>query len=326
MRADHTATNLQGPSPRGRGNLGDDPVRRVGTGSIPAWAGKPSTYRVNGSKDTVHPRVGGETSGVIMKALFWTGPSPRGRGNLTREADVVQVERSIPAWAGKPGPQRCPAPGIIGSIPAWAGKPFAIVLTHPRVGGETTSRPTGGASVQGPSPRGRGNRGSSSFPPGESGSIPAWAGKPFTCAWTAAGVQVHPRVGGETPSGAPAVNGYQGPSPRGRGNQFSQTVESIGHRSIPAWAGKPCRRGRPAPPGRVHPRVGGETLGKLVATTDATGPSPRGRGNRGLSEADIKLLRSIPAWAGKPHRFVLPLDQPPVHPRVGGETNRQSAG
>ena len=183
MRADHTATNLQGPSPRGRGNLGDDPVRRVGTGSIPAWAGKPSTYRVNGSKDTVHPRVGGETSGVIMKALFWTGPSPRGRGNLTREADVVQVERSIPAWAGKPAA----VPPVVNAM-----------TVHPRVGGETTAPRLILGWIQGPSPRGRGNLNEPACGLAGQRSIPAWAGKPAGRAPSSAPSRVHPRVGGET--------------------------------------------------------------------------------------------------------------------------------
>ena len=58
VRAD---SHERGLSPRGRGNL---PKRRVvehGYGSIPAWAGKPSSRRLVGAASGVYPRVGGET-------------------------------------------------------------------------------------------------------------------------------------------------------------------------------------------------------------------------------------------------------------------------
>ena len=51
-----------GLSPRGRGNLPDNekPLRIFG--SIPAWAGKPSSGRSAPSRPRVYPRVGGETA------------------------------------------------------------------------------------------------------------------------------------------------------------------------------------------------------------------------------------------------------------------------
>ena len=95
--------------------------------------------------------------------------------------------------------------------------------------------------------------------------------------------------------------------------------------------------------GRVHPRVGGETARVVNSPRIAHGPSPRGRGNRRLlagrrltkagpsprgrgnpsppSPLIDGLIRSIPAWAGKPPpRRGSGRWSPGVHPRVGGET------
>ena len=71
--------------------------------------------------------------------------------------------------------------------------------------------------------------------------------------------------------------------------------------------------------------MGGETkaLDRAVATRN--GPSPRGRGNQGLREADHTHIGSIPAWAGKPAGGRDSSRSRWVHPRVGGETNVQNA-
>ena len=52
----------RGPSPRGRGNLLQREAAGRQLGSIPAWAGKPSTACGWMRQPRVHPRVGGETS------------------------------------------------------------------------------------------------------------------------------------------------------------------------------------------------------------------------------------------------------------------------
>ena len=92
----------------------------------------------------------------------------------------------------------------------------------------------------------------------------------------------------------------------------------------------------------VYPRVGGGTDVGGAQQPEATGLSPRGRGNQswppsspfsvGLSprgrgnrtpnRVDILLSRSIPAWAGEPRwQFERPtLTQ--VYPRVGGGTHQ----
>ena len=172
-----------GPSPRGRGNLGQHGPHVAAHGSIPAWAGKPPQTGRWRLHSAVHPRVGGETSLGTLGQHRVSGPSPRGRGNPFLHLVRNRQGRSIPAWAGKPLP--C----------AWT---HAGETVHPRVGGETFQKSRSDARASGPSPRGRGNhRSHERLPPlwGPSprgrgnpsqlnsvssvqGSIPAWAGKP----------------------------------------------------------------------------------------------------------------------------------------------------
>ena len=66
--------------------------------------------------------------------------------------------------------------------------------------------------------------------------------------------------------------------------------------------------------------MGGETTCDPTTRGDPTGLSPRGRGNPSRQTWRTRKIRSIPAWAGKPH----PAPRSPrprrVYPRVGGET------
>ena len=173
-----------GPSPRGRGNQQANDGGFMHDRSIPAWAGKPGTSTPWPALRRVHPRVGGETTAMKAHLKRLRGPSPRGRGNQRALRHRHRLQRSIPAWAGKPP----------GSPPA-----AQLVTVHPRVGGETLIAPRGGFVDGGPSPRGRGNhsyreqvnlvqrsipacgrgnQGLQAPAPRRDGSIPAWAGKP----------------------------------------------------------------------------------------------------------------------------------------------------
>ena len=306
----HWRAGIGGPSPRGRGNPPRCPPPRHLIGSIPAWAGKPESPRPGSLSPGVHPRVGGETGDLLNADPAARGPSPRGRGNPRAGRNLLGGRRSIPAWAGKPRP--C-------SRRRWPPR------VHPRVGGETAEDPRGGRAQEGPSPRGRGN------PPLGTGwalgmrSIPAWAGKPASGLQSVTCLQVHPRVGGETGTGHGRLKLRCGPSPRGRGNRRPFLHAERRHGSIPAWAGKPAAASRRSPPGRVHPRVGGETAFEALLDETAPGPSPRGRGNRAGSPVDAVGERSIPAWAGKPCADPRPCLPEWVHPRVGGETQLTSS-
>ena len=162
---------VDGLSPRGRGNLTLTATEPDESRSIPAWAGEPTA------------------KGCPASLVNPTGLSPRGRGNLLELLQHGRLYRSIPAWAGEPGPvadklSRLPNR----SIPAWAGEP-----TSPPVAPSQT--------VMGLSPRGRGNpiQPDNCRAPNRR-SIPAWAGEPgpFCSAHCVKVSWVYPRVGGGT--------------------------------------------------------------------------------------------------------------------------------
>ena len=152
------------------------------------------------------------------------------------------------------------------------------------------------------------------------GSIPAWAGKPWSSRRGQRPRRVHPRVGGETAGGVTPETMVKGPSPRGRGNLVGHPGGRCKRGSIPAWAGKPRIGHWYHIREQVHPRVGGETQRAALQKHLWYGPSPRGRGNRGRVLPGTWQRGSIPAWAGKPQRGRRPAASPAVHPRVGGET------
>ena len=214
----------QGLSPRGRGNHLDHHLGARQARSIPAWAGKPAPLLVSGRSTQVYPRVGGETDHVVPLAKGGAGLSPRGRGNRAVQRRVGNGCRSIPAWAGKPGPRLMQSERL---------------QVYPRVGGETVTDSLLFYMRMGLSPRGRGNHQPRSNKYPASGSIPAWAGKPSRSGIAKPILTVYPRVGGETISQTHSPSWPTGLSPRGRGNRSSTPLPAVGAGSIPAWAGKP---------------------------------------------------------------------------------------
>ncbi len=241
-----------------------------------------------------------------MHRITETGPSPRGRGNHILGFSTGGNQGAIPAWAGKP---------LIGNGSG------SKATGHPRVGGETPISKTLSRAVAGPSPRGRGNRGIMASPSRGIGAIPAWAGKPGGRNVFPPQAPGHPRVGGETEGYKKTAKQMRGPSPRGRGNPKTATRSVARGGAIPAWAGKPFMVGGKTPEGGGHPRVGGETLSRLVHAHFHDGPSPRGRGNPGVVAAVAGRRGAIPAWAGKPSAAAASSPRLQGHPRVGGETN-----
>ena len=107
------------------------------------------------------------------------------------------------------------------------------------MGGGTGSFTHTVASVDGLSPRGRGNLVCVLTGEAYGGSIPAWAGGTdtlFLLSQVAAGL-----------------------SPRGRGNRTEAKAHPSHQRSIPAWAGEPAGHHHGREGGAVYPRVGGGT-------------------------------------------------------------------
>ena len=115
---------FRGLSPRGRGNHIDVVLEGTIWGSIPAWAGKPSSTIMPACYHGVYPRVGGETLHHHDLQTMYDGLSPRGRGNRTTHHACQARGWSIPAWAGKPSA---------------CSSPSANQKVYPRVGGETSA-------------------------------------------------------------------------------------------------------------------------------------------------------------------------------------------
>ncbi len=276
---------VQGPSPRGRGNRGRGGERQSHLGTIPAWAGEPSSLRVGMIPPGDHPRVGGGTCRATRLRRPPVGPSPRGRGNHQRDPARRHSDGTIPAWAGEP-----------------SGAPTGRIRRgdHPRVGGGTIGNNRSKIRDEGPSPRGRGNPSVVGSKAAASGTIPAWAGEPRRVVMRNSYVRDHPRVGGGTHEGAPPPKDVKGPSPRGRGNPQVPVIAALDPGTIPAWAGEPRPSGLPCAGCRDHPRVGGGTQCRAERDRPVWGPSPRGRGNLGQRRAEAQQPGTIPAWAGEP--------------------------
>ena len=110
--------------------------------SIPACAGEPGRLLNRRKTGPVYPRVCGGTPHARTVPTVMGGLSPRVRGNLGLvSADGVR-QRSIPACAGEPW-RRC------------AGS--RTIAVYPRVCGGTTITLADGTTLEGLSPRVRGN-------------------------------------------------------------------------------------------------------------------------------------------------------------------------
>ena len=132
---------------------------------------------------------------------------------------------------------------------------------------------------------------------------------------------VYPRGGGGTICRAFQAAGYDGLSPRGRGNPKKKTPHTDSPRSIPAGAGGThLHRPLNTLATRVYPRGGGGTLFGLGPEAPGEGLSPRGRGNHARHYERCGSEGSIPAGAGEPFATLLSPCLSPVYPRGGGGT------
>ena len=111
-----------------------------------------------------------------------------------------------------------------------------------------------------------------------------------------------------------------GLSPRARGNRDRRRRVGLVARSIPACAGEPRARTRPARRGKVYPRVRGGTRSRAERQPSVCGLSPRARGNPESIRPTNPKSRSIPACAGEPSLFRPVNASQTVYPRVRGGT------
>ena len=131
-----------GSSPRVRGTLAIPWPTDAGERFIPACAGNTWPVTVTLPKRTVHPRVCGEHTEVLITNSITNGSSPRVRGTQSAGADVSHMGGSSPRVRGTQGQARARLASSAGSSPrvrgtlrirTLNGSQFAV---HPRVCGE----------------------------------------------------------------------------------------------------------------------------------------------------------------------------------------------
>ena len=174
--------------------------------------------------------------------------------------------------------------------------------------------------THGLSPRVRGNPHRRHMLSSPRGSIPACAGEPPGTQYCICRSRVYPRVCGGTPAHGDSPDGYDGLSPRVRGNRLRRVQGRQAMRSIPACAGEPQEGGCVGERGWVYPRVCGGTFGIPANTDRAQGLSPRVRGNPSWMGTRAPCAISIPACAGEPPCAVMCPSRTRVYPRVCGGT------
>ena len=165
--------------------------------------------------------------------------------------------------------------------------------------------------IEGLSPRVRGNQYDRTPRLSQPGSIPAGAGEPHVRTHHQISSTVYPRGCGGTRQGSGHGHGTAGLSPRVRGNH-SQYRSSISMpRSIPAGAGEPPLSQAFSIPLGVYPRGCGGTKAIPRLKAEASGLSPRVRGNRKPVYPNRPTLGSIPAGAGnqRPAYWQNPLNR-----------------
>ena len=112
-----------GSSPLTRGKLGVPPARILPNGLIPAHAGKTTCTAGASARLTAHPRSRGENERSEVSHTGPQGSSPLTRGKPLASLSGCEIERLIPAHAGKTGV----------TLDAWRH-----VQAHPRSRGENT--------------------------------------------------------------------------------------------------------------------------------------------------------------------------------------------
>ena len=211
--------------------------------SIPAHAGEPAIRNLGPVGSRVYPRACGGTLGGWGQHNNCVGLSPRMRGNHIYIKGIGRYNRSIPAHAGEPTPDKK------AHLSAWV---------YPRACGGTAEG-TQGAHCE-VYPRACGGTQPRGHKMAPSRVYPRACGGTDSQPWPVVGSRVYPRACGGTVVWFAVVCPRMGLSPRMRGN-----------RSV--WAGERHYT-------RVYPRACGGTPANRVCRHNGTGLSPRMRGNR----------------------------------------------
>ena len=235
----------------------------VGTGLIPAHAGKTGARAGQRSWKTAHPRSRGENLDIQVALLVnrgsrgenglellpddtYRGSSPLTRGKLKAGAGLLWQGRLIPAHAGKTNTSK----------PTKTKKP-----AHPRSRGENADKRNHRLRLSGSSPLTRGKLVRSAGTSRADRLIPAHAGKTTSRGGPRGGGAAHPRSRGENDGNNGTHGSWSGSSPLTRGKLSSTRLNAQCPRLIPAHAGKTRGVQAKALTTWAHPRSRGENPG-----------------------------------------------------------------
>ena len=115
-----------------------------------------------------------------------------------------------------------------------------------------------------------------------------------------------------------------GTSPRTRGKPQCVLNLFIGHRNIPAYAGKTPVLSSQPDTYQEHPRVRGENSRIASGACPGWGTSPRTRGKLDRLAESVAANRNIPAYAGKTTCQSSDFTTVKEHPRVRGENSAEN--
>ena len=161
--------------------------------------------------------------------------------------------------------------------------------------------------------------------PSTPGLIPAHAGKTGSQPQVSVPPSAHPRSRGENLAWAvEGARGY-GSSPLTRGKLPGENDPRTRAGLIPAHAGKTSRSQGRCDQIAAHPRSRGENKPKNDAGIQGAGSSPLTRGKRFGVGAGLRIVRLIPAHAGKTRRDAGRAVSNWAHPRSRGENELCSA-
>ena len=223
-----------------------EPTSPTGLRLIPAHAGKTLRWPARSRQEWAHPRSRGENPTFAAKSPMCAGSSPLTRGKPRLLPQVSFGRGLIPAHAGKTTPTR-----------ATSLSPRA----HPRSRGENMRRRVRIVGALGSSPLTRGKPHGRGGPAGESGLIPAHAGKTSCSDSYPASKRAHPRSRGENDSRRHPKPRRCGSSPLTRGKQVQFLESRAFDGLIPAHAGKTRMAWFVLSVAWAHPRSRGENAG-----------------------------------------------------------------
>ena len=174
-----------------------------------------------------------------------------------------------------------------------------VRAAHPRSRGENGLPTANKLHVLGSSPLTRGKRGVGQRYSSHRRLIPAHAGKTPSPRLRRERPGAHPRSRGENGCSRPAPRSWKGSSPLTRGKRPRSGRPSLPVRLIPAHAGKTAMGRRCAQRVWAHPRSRGENISTVSQVVHALGSSPLTRGKRLYDAEHSRIIRLIPAHAGK---------------------------